>query len=67
MKLLTLLIGALATTSVSAGLFGSSVEIAPFEDKLDVPGDNPLQHCQDPEDDILEIDSVDLDPNPPSP
>lgn len=66
MKLLLLLTAAIA--SVQAGVFwGSSPEIAPFEDKLDVPGDNPLQHCQDPEGDILELEEVDLDPNPPSP
>ena len=66
MKYLVFLLAAIA--SVQAGSwFGSSPDIAPFEDKLDVPGDNPLQHCQDPEDDILDLEEVDLDPNPPQP
>jgi hypothetical protein len=34
-------------------------------DDLDVPGDSPLKYCKDPADDILVIDHVDLDPNPP--
>jgi hypothetical protein len=31
-----------------------------------VPGDNPLLFCEAPDDYLLEIDKVDLDPNPPS-
>lgn len=30
---------------------------------LNVPGDNPLKYCQDPEDYILSIDKADLTPN----
>jgi hypothetical protein len=30
-----------------------------------VPGDNPLEFCQPPVDYLLEIDNVDLAPNPP--
>jgi hypothetical protein len=69
MKVLTLITSTLIATTVSArsSLFGSSIDVAPFDEALKVPGDNPLQHCQDPKDDILELESVDLDPNPPLP
>jgi hypothetical protein len=30
-----------------------------------VPGDNPLEFCDDPKDYLLQIDKVDLTPNPP--
>lgn len=64
MKLQSVLATAILATSASArsSLFGSSIEVAPFDDALNVPGDNPLQHCQDPKDDILDLESVDLDP-----
>lgn len=32
-----------------------------------VTGDNPLNFCEDPAGNILTIDSVNLDPNPPKP
>jgi hypothetical protein len=69
MRLLSLLATALLAASASArsSIFGNSIEVAPFEDSIKVPGENPLQHCQDPKDDILELESVDLDPNPPLP
>ncbi len=34
-------------------------------DSLPVPGDSPLRYCEDPANNILEIDHVNLDPNPP--
>ena len=34
---------------------------------LNVPGDNPLVYCEDPVDNILAIEHVNLDPNPPKP
>ncbi|PGH35937.1 hypothetical protein GX50_01262 [[Emmonsia] crescens] len=37
------------------------------DNKLSVPGDNPLNFCSPPEKDILTIESVDLSPNPPVP
>lgn len=69
MKLLTLLTSTLLATAVSArsSIFGSSVNVAPYDDALKVPGESPLQFCEDPKDDILELKSVDLDPNPPLP
>lgn len=69
MKYLTVIATALlaATASARSSLFGSSIEVAPWNESLNVPGENPLQHCQDPKDDILDLESVDLDPNPPLP
>lgn len=69
MRFLAVLTTAFLATAASArgGFFGSSIDIAPFEESLKVPGENPLQHCQDPKDDILDLESVDLDPNPPKP
>lgn len=36
-------------------------------DDLSVPGNNPLEYCQDSANYLIEIDSVDLIPNPPQP
>ncbi|KAK5107998.1 hypothetical protein LTR62_008892 [Meristemomyces frigidus] len=70
MKLLALATTALLSTSVAArsSLFGVSVggDISPNVDgELSVPGDNPLNHCADPSNDILKIENVDISPNPP--
>lgn len=68
MKFLTFAASALLATSASArstSFFGSSADIAPLDEQYAVPGDNPLEHCADPADDILTIKSVDLEPNPP--
>ncbi|KAF2864517.1 hypothetical protein K470DRAFT_297506 [Piedraia hortae CBS 480.64] len=40
---------------------------AAVDDPLQVPGENPLLHCTDPANDILNLTSVDLYPNPPLP
>jgi hypothetical protein len=32
---------------------------------LTIAGNNPLNHCDNPKDDILDLKSVDLNPNPP--
>ncbi|EMC93340.1 hypothetical protein BAUCODRAFT_52594, partial [Baudoinia panamericana UAMH 10762] len=37
------------------------------DDSLSVPGENPLHHCKDPANDVLSLERVDLDPNPPKP
>lgn len=37
------------------------------KEEYKVPGDNPLYFCADPADYILQIEKVDLDPNPPKP
>ncbi|KAK4552124.1 Phosphatidylglycerol/phosphatidylinositol transfer protein [Recurvomyces mirabilis] len=70
MKFLALATTALLSSTVAArsSIFGASVggDITPNVDgSLSVPGDNPLQHCQDPKDDILTIENVDISPNPP--
>jgi hypothetical protein len=36
-----------------------------LEEPNKIPGDNPLEFCQEPAEYLLEIDNVDLDPNPP--
>jgi hypothetical protein len=59
---------ALLVGSAYAG-FGISTsgsrEVKPYDDSLAVPGDNPLAHCENPKDDLLDLQSVDLSPNPP--
>lgn len=65
MRFLALATTALLASNVSARFFESSSSLRTAEDDLAVPGENPLQHCADPKDDILKITSVDLDPNPP--
>lgn len=62
MKLFLLSLAALA--SVQAAWIGGTSALA-LDDTYDVPGENPLHHCQDPEGDILILENVDLDPNPP--
>ncbi|QIW99978.1 hypothetical protein AMS68_005496 [Peltaster fructicola] len=41
--------------------------VTALEDSYKVPGDNPLYYCDNPETEkyILEVESVDIDPNPP--
>jgi len=51
--------------SKSLSLFGGDQRL--LEDDLDVPGDNPLEFCQQDDTYILTINKVDLTPNPPSP
>jgi len=66
MKLTSLLLPVVLTATVSARsswLNGDQVSVK--EDPVAVPGENPLVFCSDPPTDILEIDSVDLSPNPP--
>ncbi|KIW06117.1 uncharacterized protein PV09_03284 [Verruconis gallopava] len=67
MKLSVLLSTIAYVTAASAALGWSSSngdQIRLSED-LQVPGSNPLLFCEDPTDNILTIDNVDLDPNPP--
>jgi len=65
-------IGLLALTGLSsASLFmpGGNQDQISFQTDDDrtnpVAGDNPLEYCAPPDDYILQIDSVDLSPNPP--
>jgi hypothetical protein len=43
----------------------SPEQVALVSDELSVPGENPLTFCNPPDNYILNIDSVDLTPNPP--
>ncbi|KAJ5133317.1 hypothetical protein N7476_003454 [Penicillium atrosanguineum] len=45
----------------------SQVTIKTAEPQFPVEGDNPLEYCQNPENHILKIESVNLSPNPPQP
>merc|ERR1712014_492343 len=66
MQLLTLTTALLASTATAKSLWASSPNISPNTDgSLSVPGENPLQHCEGPKNDILTLKSVDLTPNPP--
>lgn len=66
MKLAALVLAAGCAVTVSADLswMPGQVKIA---EEFKVPGENPLYFCADPKDDILEIEKVDLSPNPPEP
>lgn len=69
MKLISALLLSSAPLQVWAAslpLFGQS-PIKSLEDTFPVAGENPLEYCADPENDILEIVSVNLTPNPPVP
>ena len=54
----------LTATAVQATWFGDEQKTL-GEEAQPVPGENPLQYCNAPDDYMLEIDNVDLDPNPP--
>ena len=56
----------LGATASARSLWTSSNNQHALEEAFPVPGDNPLQFCAEPKDQILEIDSVDLSPNPPA-
>ena len=59
---------ATSAASVSAGsLFSTGGDQAVINEEFKVPGDNPLYFCADPKDYSLEIEKVDLSPNPPVP
>ncbi|KAJ5907649.1 Phosphatidylglycerol/phosphatidylinositol transfer protein [Penicillium taxi] len=73
MKLLSaatlLLVAAPISTSAAAfrSIFDPSQAPIHVETTQDFPvqGDNPLKYCADPKEHVLQIDSVDLSPNPP--
>ncbi|KAB8272712.1 Phosphatidylglycerol/phosphatidylinositol transfer protein [Aspergillus minisclerotigenes] len=55
-----------STTARSLDFFKSSQ--SPIQaQSISVPGNNPLEYCNDPSGDILDIKKVDLSPNPPLP
>lgn len=69
MRFYTVVASAILATSASArsSIFGSSQQLAPADEDLSVPGESPLFFCADPKDNLLVLESVDLDPNPPLP
>lgn len=66
MKPTALLLAAIGAVSVSASGSWLPGQVTIKED-FKVPGSNPLYFCDDPKDNILEIEKVDLSPNPPEP
>lgn len=61
--LLTLFLSCVALSN-SLSLFSSDQHM--LDDRLAVPGDNPLYYCEPAiEENILLVDYVDLEPNPP--
>ncbi|KAI9663029.1 MAG: Phosphatidylglycerol/phosphatidylinositol transfer protein [Bathelium mastoideum] len=69
MRFASALFALLSFTSVarSSWLDGGNQVAINDDPDLKVPGDNPLTFCNKPDDNILTIDKVDLDPNPPVP
>lgn len=66
MKLLTAALALFVSTAYCGfGVSFGGSQAPLVDDKVKVPGDNPLYFCSDPKDDILDITKVDLDPNPP--
>lgn len=73
MKFLSAVALLLATPLVSAASFQSffdpsqaPIQVDTTED-FPVEGDNPLVYCDNPANHVLQIESVDLSPNPPQP
>lgn len=68
MKVSTVLLVATSAASASAGsIWSSGGDQAVINEEFKVPGDNPLYFCADPKDYLLDIENVDLSPNPPVP
>jgi hypothetical protein len=61
--LLVLALSTPARSSFFGG--GNNNQNALLADELAVPGKNPLKFCQPPYDYVLDIQQVDLSPNPP--
>jgi hypothetical protein len=68
MKVSAVLLAATSAASASAAAtWMPGGNQAVINDAFKVPGDNPLYFCEDPKSYILDIENVDLDPNPPLP
>lgn len=61
------LVAPLRVSAASLPIFGQSPLNALDGETFPVEGENPLYYCSDPSSNILEIQSVDLSPNPPVP
>jgi len=67
MRFFSVITGALLASSAAAFSVSTAKNAQnALADDLSVPGDNPLNYCAKPEDNILEIEKVDLSPNPPT-
>jgi len=56
----------LLATANGRSFFGGSQDVIVNED-LKIPGDSPLELCQgEHKDDLVHIEKVDLEPNPPA-
>lgn len=64
MKLLSTLLLVPLAAALSIGTLN---DVHALDANYPVPGDQPLNFCQDPSDYILEVHNVDLVPNPPVP
>jgi hypothetical protein len=57
---------ALFATASTLSIFGGNQDVIANDD-LKIPGDSPLELCQgEHKDDLVQIEKVDLDPNPPA-
>jgi hypothetical protein len=57
---------ALLATASGLSIFGGNQDVIANND-LKIPGDSPLELCQgDHKDDLVQIEKVDLEPNPPA-
>lgn len=66
MRLSAAAVALLAAGAQGLSLFGRDDQKVITKDELDVPGQSPLQFCDAArEDDIIQIEKVDLTPNPP--
>ncbi len=63
MRLPTTLLSLVLASVATASIFGGSQHV--LDDKLAVPGENPLEFCAKTDDYTLTINKVDLTPNPP--
>jgi hypothetical protein len=64
---LLVLLAPLQISAASLPLFGQAPLNSLDGQTFPVEGENPLEYCADPSNNILEIKSVDLTPNPPQP
>ena len=65
MKLLAPLLLASVTVARSAWVAPNKGNQVAIKDEFNVPGENPLEFCGDPSSYNLDLESVDLYPNPP--
>lgn len=68
MKFIVAAVSLLLSFSATSNAFSfRSGDQTILDEKYSVPGNNPLSFCQEPSEYILNIDHVDLTPNPPKP